>query len=104
MSLLQCDRCKNMLKDPIFIPCGYSICKRHIDESTFQITPCSFCNKVHQDSFVANQKVSRLLDILNRTKDSLTDLSDKTQAYERLKQNPPDFVNSCFDDLKRRVV
>ena len=103
MSLLQCDQCKNMLKDPIFIPCGYSICKRHIDESTSHITPCRFCNKVHQDPFVANQKVSRLLDILNRTKDSLTDLSDKTQAYERLKQNPPDFVNSRFDELKRRV-
>ena len=103
MSLLQCDQCKETLKDPIFIPCGYSICKRHIDESTSHINPCGFCNKVHQESFVVNQKVARLLDILNRTKANLNQLSDKSKAYERMKQNPADFVNARFDELKRRV-
>ena len=103
MSLLQCDQCKNILKDPIFIPCGYSICKRHIDESTSHSTPCAFCQNVHKGSFVVNQKVSRLLDILNRTKANLNNLSDKTKAYERLKQRPVDFVTARFDELKRQV-
>ena len=103
MSLLKCDQCKETLIDPIFIPCGYSICKRHIDESTSHINPCVFCKRVHQESFVVNQKVSRLLDIFNRTKSNLNQLSDKSKAYERLKQNPVDFVNARFDELKRRV-
>jgi hypothetical protein len=103
MSLLQCDQCKDTLKDPIFIPCGYSICKRHIDEWTSNKTACTFCNKIHKDSFVVNQKVSRLLDILNRTKSSLTKLTDETQAYERLKQRQTEFVNSRLDELKRQV-
>jgi hypothetical protein len=90
-----------MLKDPIFIPCGYSICKRHIDES--ESTSCQFCDKIHQESFVVNQKVSRLLEILNRTKANLNNLSDKSQTYERLKQNPNDFVNARFDDLKSQI-
>ena len=103
MSLLQCDQCKNILKDPIFIPCGYSICKRHIDESTSHTKPCGFCQNVHKDSFVVNQKVSRLLDIFNRTKSNLNNLTDKSKVYERLKQKPVDFVNSRFDGLKREV-
>ena len=103
MSLLQCDQCEETLIEPIFIPCGHSICKRHIDESTSHKNPCQFCNQVHQESFVVNKKVARLLDILNRTKANLNQLSDKSKAYERLKQNPADFVNARFDELKRRV-
>jgi hypothetical protein len=40
---------------------------------------------------------------LNRTKANLKNLSDKTQAYERLKQRPADFVTARFDELKRQV-
>ena len=103
MSLLKCDQCEEILIDPIFMPCGFSICKRHIDESTSHINPCRFCNKVHKESFVVNLKVSRLLDIFNRTKSNLNELSEKSKAYERLKQNPADFVNARFDEVKRRV-
>ena len=103
MSLLECDECKKTLKEPIFMPCGYSICKSHIDQSTYQTIPCRFCKNIHQESFVVNEKVSRLLKILNRTKESLSKLSDKTRAYERLKESPLNFVNSRFDELKRQV-
>ena len=31
-NLFDCEQCDQLLVDPVTLPCGYSLCKRHLDE------------------------------------------------------------------------
>lgn len=102
MSLLLCDLCKNVLKEPIFIPCGYSICKYHVENESRQ-TECIFCKKIHQDPYVANQKLAHLIDLLNRAKSSTRELSSYANEYKHFKMKPAEYVNMFFKDIVCQV-
>ena len=51
--LFDCKQCDQLLIDPVTLLCGYSVCKRHLDEllestpkdpNTF---PCKLCDDEH---------------------------------------------------------
>ncbi len=36
-NLFDCDQCNQLLVDPIALPCGNSVCKKHVDEERLKI-------------------------------------------------------------------
>lgn len=66
--LYNCSQCNQLLVEPVTIPCGYSVCKRHLDEqlsrktneeSTFQCGICLVEHCVPREGFVINKLYSR---------------------------------------------
>ena len=52
-SISDCDRCNNLLVDPIVMPCGYFICEAHLNEVLLNISMekntiiCGICQEEH---------------------------------------------------------
>lgn len=52
-TFLNCDQCHELLVDPVTIPCGYSVCKRHLEEllegtaNETNSIACKLCQEEH---------------------------------------------------------
>lgn len=108
MSLILCDYCKSVLDDPVYIPCGFNVCQKHVNGSSSseampQSKPCTFCGKTHLDPYVRNQKLADLINLLNIAKQSCTHLTARLNSYTSLKFKPLDFINSHFQKLEQQV-
>ena len=103
MSLLICDQCKKVLVDPVCVPCGYNICQAHVTSSTHS-SACSFCQRVHADPYVSNQKLARLIGMLDRAKAAVGELDRNARSYELLKLRPLDFIRAQFDELRQTIA
>lgn len=106
MSILQCDQCKSVLEEPVSLPCGFTICARHVTNSLPQQPQqqCAFCHSVHHDPCVKNMKLARLLDVFNRARSACERLGRETRAYHALKIKPLDVINEHFDALEKLVL
>jgi len=70
-NLFDCEQCNQLLVDPVALPCGYSVCKRHLDEQ-LESSPkkikldCELCDKKHfipEDGFAINRRIQNALNI-----------------------------------------
>lgn len=102
MSDLKCDICKNILEEPITLPCGYSICAQHYNQFTGM--SCSLCQKIHHEPCQTNLKLSSLINSLNRAKTACSRLQTDSAAYNELKIRPLETINNGFDQLQAEVL
>jgi len=62
-ALFNCKLCKNVLVDPIFLPCGETVCKAHTDEISKD--KCMLCFGTHivpKEGFPENIFAKKLLE------------------------------------------
>lgn len=102
MSILQCDVCKNILEEPVTLPCGYSICAKHADQ--FLGVTCSLCQQTHHDPSKINLKLSRLINLLDRAKTACSRLQTDSSTYNDLKIRPLETINTRFEQLENDVL
>ncbi len=106
-NLFDCDQCNQLLVDPIALPCGNSVCKKHVDEERApkrikleEASPkesnfflCELCKENHfipDNGFAINKRIQNALDIkLNSLK-----LNPVYDLYNRLRV-PRIIVSSC---------
>ena len=63
--LIICKLCHETLEDPIILPCGKTICSKHLIDETNSFK-CDLCDNLHDktvDKFPVNQTVNELLQI-----------------------------------------
>ena len=102
--LILCDYCKQVLDDPVYIPCGFNVCHKHVNSEAMPASrPCLFCSKSHLDPYVKNQKLADLIGLLNVAKQSCQTLNTRLNAYTSLKFKPVDFINAHFRKLDAQV-
>ena len=61
---INCKSCGKILKQPVVLPCGHSICKHHETEDNNQNIECIKCNKsfeIPSDGFAPNCDLESLL-------------------------------------------
>lgn len=60
---MNCIECKNLLEYPVILPCGESICKKHIhtDKTTFFCQVCCAEHSIPGDGFPANKALEKFL-------------------------------------------
>ena len=64
----QCAHCRKILKEPVTLPCGHTICDEHLDKSIdheMKIVECVLCKRefnVNRYQFQPNEIVQQLLD------------------------------------------
>ena len=119
--LLDCEQCLQLLVNPITIPCGYSVCKKHLDEllensmeeNKFQCVLCQRQHVVPIEGFVINRRLQDALEIeLNKFKPSqvyenckmeLNDAKDNVAKIEALEKDPEFYIYEYFEEIKRQV-
>ncbi len=62
-SYYKCKICNEILKDPVALPCGVTICKEHVEEIGNQ--KCPLCDQPHQileSGYLINEAIQGMLD------------------------------------------
>ena len=121
-NLFDCKQCNQLLVDPVTLLCGYSVCKRHIDEllesnskesNTFL---CKLCDDEHcipKKGFAINKSIQSALDIKLNTlklnpvyeecKSEINYAKNNIQKIENLEKDPENYSFEYFEELKRQV-
>ena len=121
-NLLDCEQCNHLLVDPVALPCGYSVCKKHLDE-LMEASPkesntflCKLCDDEHyipKKGFAINKRFQNALGIKLNTlklnpvyeecKTEINDARINIQKLEILEKNPENLISEYFEELKRHV-
>ena len=122
-NLFDCEQCNQLLVVPVTLPCGFSVCKRHLDEQ-LDSTPkkikkfeCEVCEEKHNipdNGFAMNKSIQNALEIklnslkLNpvyeELKIEINDAKNYIQKIENLDKDPENYSFEYFEELKRQGV
>ena len=110
-NLFDCEQCNQLLIDPVTLPCGYSVCKSHLD-GLLKKTPkemnkfeCQLCKEKHyipEKGFFVNKRIQNGLNIklnslkLNpvyeECKKEINDAKNNIEKIEHLEKDPENFI------------
>lgn len=120
-SLFDCDLCHKTLVDPITVPCGNSVCKRHIDvslenEPNRTFLECEICHVEHtipKEGFMVNKRIQKclniqlntlkLLPVYDECKEVIRIAKENVAKIEKLEANAESYIYEYFEDIKRQV-
>jgi hypothetical protein len=119
-SFLDCEQCKKLLVDPVFMACGKFICKLHLDKllthkekNTFICEICQGEHFIPKDGFVVPNRLQDLLDIeLNKFAPSpmfeecrkeIENAKESLVEIGLLEKNAENYIYEYFEDVKRLV-
>jgi hypothetical protein len=120
-----CDLCKQLLVDPVVMPCGKFICKTHLDnllllskkmnvnQSTFICGICQERHLIPNNGFVVNNRIQELLDIHSNKVESnpvfkecekeIELAKEAMLCAEQLETNSEIYIYNFFEVIKRKV-
>ena len=120
--LLDCDLCNEVIIDPVTMPCGYSICKTHLDNKMTDKSNnkgsyiCEICKEEHafpKKGFMINRRLQSLLEIeLNTLKASpifdeckkeIKEAMKTMREVELLETNSERYIFDYFEKIKRQI-
>lgn len=126
-SILNCNVCNKLLTQPIALPCGETVCYKHLSnmieqDTLFSTIKCSLCEKDHvvpEEGFQTLKSIDKLLEIevnkidlgpkFNECNETIDYLKiSETIDYlmndiEEMKNDPENFIYSYFSELKKEV-
>ena len=114
-SLFSCKVCQKLIHEPIFLPCGETVCRSHSEETTKG--NCRFCNETHlipKTGFPLNRMVQTMLenklhtlninsDKFTESKQKVEDLNRRFREMDTLINEPEYFIDEYFRELTRQV-
>lgn len=114
-SAIKCTLCSSVLEEPVILPCGYSVCLKHLQNLQNETIRCKPCNEDHriEKSYV---NVSKSLDVLIKANfenqklspdyylafDQYNKLDERINDMETLRNDPSRFVKQTIDKLKNK--
>jgi len=120
-NLFDCEQCNQLLVVPVTLPCGYSVCKRHLDEKLESSSKkikldCELCEEKHfipENGFAINKRIQNALNIklnslklnpvYDECKQEINDAENNIQNIENLDKDPENYIFDYFEELKRQV-
>ena len=114
---IKCTQCKEILKLPVVLPCGDSICKHHVDKKNeCKTIECVLCNEVFDiptNGFARNKALEKLLEKeineidlgeeYNSAFDKCQQFNDLYEHFNRIKNHPEMRIHSVINELKNKV-
>lgn len=117
-SLTICEYCKHKYHDPVILPCGESLCKKHLTE-LIQATEeshshifCYFCGNEHfydpESSYPRNKVLQKLIELetakseirYDEARKLCDDLRGKLLEVEEIKRSPSEYLTSYFEKVQ----
>lgn len=121
-SLITCVICCAKFESPVILPCGDTICKKHLtDDEAFNKPKfiCIFCDEEHKlpsgkaNCFPPNKAIEKLLEMNldkldlgkahRNAKVSFGNLSSKLDVFVHLHNDPIFYINEYFSDLINKI-
>jgi hypothetical protein len=112
-NLFDCDICDKLLIDPIVLPCGNVVCKKHIEINNFICIKCQKEHVIPENGYKVNSRIQKLLDIRLNTLKRSTVFNDCNKLIEQaieniikvesLENNSEAYIVEYFEDIKRQV-
>jgi hypothetical protein len=117
-TLFNCDVCKELLVEPITIPCGNTLCKTHLEEfvNSESVYKCILCHKKHnvpEEGFIVNKRFQNALDFENlklkqsaaffECKQKIEEAKQQAESIDSLAEDPDLFINERFDLVKNHI-
>ena len=114
-AMFNCKVCHNLLREPVSLPCGQTVCKAHSEELCK--SKCDFCTLKHQlskNGFSINKLIQDMLEIqlntlnidinqFNDCKQLIRDLKASISGYESIQNDPASFISEHFIEMNRLV-
>ncbi len=117
-NVINCDLSNELLKQPVVLPCGGTVCGKH--QALFknkETARCQICDEDHELSgsghFPANKKVARLLEAEISRLDFgenykqglklLQELKNVMTKYDEVKNKVVDLIFEKFQEMRRKV-
>lgn len=116
---IQCTKCFEQLKNPVVLPCGNAICKKHQEESqnlgdaSIYCSVCDLHHVIPNDGFVRNLALEKLIerkidsiemgDEYDWAYGNLEGFSDLFGRFEKLKKDPDEKIYSIISELKSEI-
>ena len=114
---IKCKSCGEILNQPVFLPCGHSICKSHqIEDNQNRKIECITCNKsfeIPTDGFAPNCDLESLLEqeieefkLGDEYKSELskcTQFEDMLEQLKRIKNDPELRIHTVMSELRSKV-
>jgi hypothetical protein len=90
-NIINCKFCSFLLNDPVLLPCGETICRKH--ETQFKASKCNFCNQTHKlnllEHFPSNKIAQNFLEVAG---------VDFSQGYSSLRNNVIEIISFLNTD------
>lgn len=117
-SIYDCNLCKNLLVDPVTVPCGNNLCKHHLDTLVAELPKkatfyrCELCQEEHQipnKGFMVNKQLHNVLElelqnsVFYKFFKKINETQDYMELIESLDINSDKKITEFFDDLKAQV-
>jgi WD40 repeat protein len=107
----QYDQCKLILENPIVLPCGFSLCKQHLENVNHKFN-CFFCNDEHEklteNGFLMSKTINSIIDeyfqvnpVMIEIKESFDKLNESIKEYEKI--DPDVYIYDYFAEIRNKV-
>ncbi len=110
-NLFDCEQCNLLLVEPVALPCGYSVCKRHLDRllkntskeiNKFECELCKENHYISRKGFSINKRIQNALNIKFNTlklnpvyeecKKEINDAKNNIEKIGHLEKDPENFI------------
>ena len=102
--------CKSIYENPITLPCGNSICSKHLDQYDQKFV-CQFCQDEHvipKQGFAINKSIIKLINNFNESnkmrkkiKDVFENVNKLINSYENIDSDS--FVSDYFSEIRNQA-
>lgn len=114
ISLIECPNCRDKLEEPVFLPCGHTVCRKH-SRSNDRVS-CAACRAEHETptgGFTSNLLVQNLLENelyqvnqsaeLRIASEVLGDLQTLVDEVKQLRDDPVSEIDKSMSEMKNAV-
>ena len=114
MDKIRCKYCHNTLEIPVDLPCGTTVCQKHIS-SIFVCIGCENNHVIPVSGFVRNQAIEKLIEALprldfNNVEEEYTKAMQSCQSLDSiindvdlLRRDPQFYIHEAFGQLKQKI-
>lgn len=116
-SAIKCENCKQILKSPVSLPCGHTICQKHTTDNTKSFAICITCEIEHEipenGGFPVNLAINRIIESEidtfdfgkehNEAKESCAKLDELLMKVEQTLNDPFNLTYDAIECLKNDV-
>lgn len=113
---IKCLKCENILKKPVVLPCGHSMCKSHEAEELLKTIYCRLCDanyEIPSCGFIPNKSFEKLLEknieyayLRKEHKAALDKFEEFVEFYENfktLRTYPEKDVHKTIGEMRARI-
>jgi hypothetical protein len=112
---IKCSSCLHILARPVLLPCGHSICQKHVkhESKEFHCLACDTISLIPKQGFPQNQALAVLIEeniqqtkfpsLYEEAMSSFKILDKKVDDMKKFQTDPYFFVNQTIGELKRET-